>query len=122
MDGHLLKWIGFVAGWQQKYFAIEEDNFCCYCSKEDYDGRNKHRSINLANCEVSLDPDTRTQFQVKSRQKKSNEWFLKADSEKDRQSWIVALGSAKICLSDSSQLRKNLNSINRITLSTDIAE
>uniref|UniRef100_H2ZQ11 PH domain-containing protein n=1 Tax=Ciona savignyi TaxID=51511 RepID=H2ZQ11_CIOSA len=100
----LSKWIGFLSGWNEKYFVLHNGTLSCFASKDDrLNGIPAKETFNLGLCEINVDQVTPTQFELKGTVD-SKVWSLKTETAGERQKWIQALGSAKACLLDSSSL------------------
>ncbi|KAJ8332688.1 hypothetical protein SKAU_G00424770 [Synaphobranchus kaupii] len=95
MEGLLLKWTNYFSGWKPRYFVLEGLFLTYYLSKEDV-GRVFKGSMKMAVCEINVHPTDIRRFELNSPGEPS--LCLKAQSCGDRQRWLVALGSAKACL------------------------
>ncbi|XP_075757740.1 pleckstrin homology domain-containing family A member 3-like isoform X2 [Pelodiscus sinensis] len=98
MEGALLKWTNYLAGWQPRYFVLDSGILSYYDSQDDV-GKGSKGSIKMAVCEIKVHPSdpTRMELAIPGEQY----FYLKAGGAAERQKWLVALGSSKACLGDS---------------------
>ncbi|XP_071822687.1 pleckstrin homology domain-containing family A member 8-like isoform X1 [Apostichopus japonicus] len=98
MEGILYKWTNYVSGWQPRWFILDKGILAYYKSQDEV-GQGCKGSVKLACCEIDVhgtDP-TRVDLIIPGEQ----HFYVKGTSEAERQRWLVALGSAKACLTDS---------------------
>lgn len=98
MEGILYKWTNYVTGWQPRWFILDKGILAYYKSQDEV-GQGCKGSVKLACCEIlvhATDP-TRVDLVIPGEQ----HFYVKSSSEAERQRWLVALGSAKACLTDS---------------------
>lgn len=98
MEGPLFKWTNYVSGWQQRWFAIEGNTLSYYRSPDEVNDGCKG-SVKLSACDVVVHSSDLKRFDLIIG---SQRFYLRALSEADRQRWIVALGSRKVCASNDS--------------------
>jgi len=92
MEGELWKWTNYWNGWQSRWFILE-DGVLSYFKSYDEVSLGCKGSISLNVCEIVVHSNDQTRLDLNV----SNEQYLylKANSEKERQQWLIALGSAK---------------------------
>lgn len=93
MEGVLWKWTNYWNGWQTRWFVLENCVLAYYKSQEEVSQGCKG-SIKVTAAEIIVHPGgegTRMDIVVPGEQ----HFYLRALSFKDRQQWLVALGSAK---------------------------
>lgn len=98
MEGILYKWTNYVTGWQPRWFILDKGILAYYKSQDEV-GQGCKGSVKLACCKIDVhatDP-TRVELIIPGEQ----HFYVKGTSEAERQRWLVALGSAKACLTDS---------------------
>lgn len=97
MEGELWKWTNYWNGWQSRWFILDNGILSYYKSCEEVSQGCKG-SINVSACEIVVHAvdATRLDLNVSGEQY----LYLKATNEKERQQWLIALGSAKACLSN----------------------
>ncbi|KAK4875094.1 hypothetical protein RN001_011516 [Aquatica leii] len=103
MEGVLWKWTNYWNGWQTRWFVLENGVLTYYKSQEEVNKGSKG-SLKVQACEIivhSID-STRLDLDIPGEQ----HLYLKAATPQERQGWLVALGSAKACVSRS---RKDAN-------------
>ena len=100
-------------GWQSRWFILE-DGVLSYFKSYDEVSLGSKGSISLNVCEIIVHPNDSTRLDLNV----SNEQYLylKANNEKVRQQWLVALGSAKAGLANR-QRRQRISSTTSSTLS-----
>ncbi|KAF6204382.1 hypothetical protein GE061_002723 [Apolygus lucorum] len=95
MEGVLLKWTNYWNGWQTRWFVLHDGILSYYRSAEDVNqgckGSVKVSAIQIA---VSNVDSTRMDLSIPG----EKNLYLKAPSPQERQLWLVALGSAKACV------------------------
>ena len=121
MEGQLWKWTNYWNGWQSRWFILDQGILSYYKSVEEVEQGCKG-SINVSACEISPHPGdcTRLDLSIPGEQ----HIYLRAKTEKERQEWLVALGSSKACLSNrkSSVVRTSASSVSESPLSAKLAE
>ncbi|XP_053323714.1 pleckstrin homology domain-containing family A member 8 [Spea bombifrons] len=97
MEGILHKWTNYLSGWQPRWFLLRGGILSYYDSKEDA-WKGCKGSIQMAVCEIQVHPtdNTRMDLAIPGEQY----FYLKARTAAERQQWLVALGSAKACITD----------------------
>ncbi|KAM4795253.1 pleckstrin homology domain-containing family A member 3-like [Rhinophrynus dorsalis] len=98
MEGSLLKWTNYLSGWQPRYFVLDRGILSYYDSLEDV-GKGSKGSIKMAVCEIRVNHSDSSRMDLIIPREQC--FYLRAESAAERQSWLVALGSAKACLGDS---------------------
>ncbi|KGL81221.1 Pleckstrin homology domain-containing family A member 8, partial [Tinamus guttatus] len=88
----------FFPGWQPRWFLLCGGILSYYDSQEDA-WKGCKGSIQMAVCEIQVHPadNTRMDLIIPGEQY----FYLKARNAVERQKWLVALGTAKACLTDS---------------------
>lgn len=97
MEGILYKWTNYLSGWQPRWFLLCGGILSYYDSREDA-WKGCKGSIQMAVCEIQVHPtdNTRMDLAIPGEQY----FYLKARTAAERQQWLVALGSAKACITD----------------------
>ncbi|KAM4688614.1 pleckstrin homology domain-containing family A member 8 [Discoglossus pictus] len=97
MEGILYKWTNYLSGWQPRWFLLHGDILSYYDSQEDA-WKGSKGSIQMAVCEIQVNSadNTRMDLAIPGEQY----FYLKARTATERQQWLVALGSAKACITD----------------------
>ncbi|XP_018431882.1 PREDICTED: pleckstrin homology domain-containing family A member 8 [Nanorana parkeri] len=97
MEGILYKWTNYLSGWQPRWFLLCGGILSYYDSREDA-WKGCKGSIQMAVCEIQVHPtdSTRMDLAIPGEQY----FYLKARTAAERQQWLVALGSAKACITD----------------------
>ncbi|XP_046389194.1 pleckstrin homology domain-containing family A member 3-like isoform X1 [Ischnura elegans] len=93
MEGVLWKWTNYWNGWQTRWFVLENSVLAYYKSQDEVNQGCKG-SIKVSAAEIIAHPGgegTRMDIVVPGEQ----HFYLRAPSFKERQQWLVALGSAK---------------------------
>nr|CAB3264939.1 pleckstrin homology domain-containing family A member 8 [Phallusia mammillata] len=104
MEGQLYKWHGYISGWTQKYFVLQNGSICYYNTKSERDKNQPAKeTLNMGLCEIVVDPHSPAQWELRM-PVESKVWHLRTESTPERHQWIKALGSAKACLLDTSSL------------------
>ncbi|XP_051792112.1 LOW QUALITY PROTEIN: pleckstrin homology domain-containing family A member 8 [Erpetoichthys calabaricus] len=97
MEGMLYKWTNYLSGWQPRWFVLEGGTLSYYDSEDDA-WKGCKGSIKMSVCEIQVHTDnTRMDLIIPGEQC----FYLKAINAAERQKWLVALGTAKACLTDS---------------------
>lgn len=97
MEGTLWKWTNYFSGWQPRWFVLENGILSYYKSQDDVVNGCKG-SIKMAVCDVNVhgtDP-SRLDLIIPG----EAHFYVKAATPQERQQWLVALGSAKACLTN----------------------
>ncbi|XP_064408369.1 pleckstrin homology domain-containing family A member 3 isoform X5 [Latimeria chalumnae] len=103
MEGVLRKWTNYLSGWQPRYFVLDNNVLSYYDSQEDV-GKGSKGSLKMGVCEIKVHSTDLTRIDLVI---PGEQWFyLKAVNAAERQKWLVALGSAKACLTDSRTRRE----------------
>ncbi|XP_040289499.1 pleckstrin homology domain-containing family A member 8 [Bufo bufo] len=97
MEGILYKWTNYLSGWQPRWFLLCGGILSYYDSREDA-WKGCKGSIKMAVCEIQVHStdNTRMDLAIPGEQY----FYLKARTAAERQQWLVALGSAKACITD----------------------
>ncbi|CAN2389765.1 glycolipid transporter activity [Pristimantis euphronides] len=97
MEGILYKWTNYLSGWQPRWFLLCGGILSYYDSREDA-WKGCKGSIQMAVCEIQVHTtdNTRMDLAIPGEQY----FYLKARTAAERQQWLVALGSAKACITD----------------------
>ncbi|XP_075068395.1 pleckstrin homology domain-containing family A member 8 isoform X1 [Mixophyes fleayi] len=97
MEGILYKWTNYLSGWQPRWFLLCGGILSYYDSREDA-WKGCKGSIQMAVCEIQVHAtdNTRMDLAIPGEQY----FYLKAQTAAERQQWLVALGSAKACITD----------------------
>ncbi|XP_025082717.1 pleckstrin homology domain-containing family A member 8-like isoform X1 [Pomacea canaliculata] len=92
MEGVLWKWTNYLSGWQPRWFVLESGVLSYYKSQEDVNNGCKG-SIKMSACDIKVHPtdNTRLDLIIPGEQ----HYYVKAAQPQERQSWLIALGSAK---------------------------
>ncbi|XP_047667446.1 pleckstrin homology domain-containing family A member 8 [Tachysurus fulvidraco] len=97
MEGVLYKWTNYISGWQPRWFVLAGGTLSYYDSQEDA-WKGCKGSIKISVCEIQVHPSdfTRVDLTIPGEQY----FYLRAINAAERQKWLVALGTAKACLTD----------------------
>ncbi|CAM4517422.1 unnamed protein product [Lepidochelys olivacea] len=119
MEGVLYKWTNYLSGWQPRWFFLCGGILSYYDSQEDA-WKGCKGSIQMAVCEIQVHhaDSTRMDLIIPGEQY----FYLKARSAAERQKWLVALGTAKACLTDSRTQREKELTENTEALKTKMSE
>ncbi|XP_010584174.1 PREDICTED: pleckstrin homology domain-containing family A member 8 isoform X3 [Haliaeetus leucocephalus] len=119
MEGVLYKWTNYLSGWQPRWFLLCGGILSYYDSQEDA-WKGCKGSIQMAVCEIQVHPadNTRMDLIIPGEQY----FYLKARNAVERQKWLVALGTAKACLTDSRTRKEKEFTENTEALKTKMSE
>ncbi|KAJ7322450.1 hypothetical protein JRQ81_018737 [Phrynocephalus forsythii] len=119
MEGVLYKWTNYLSGWQPRWFLLAGGVLSYYDSREDA-WKGCKGSIQMAVCEIQVHStdNMRMDLIIPGEQY----FYLKAKNAADRQKWLVALGTAKACLTDIRTLKEKEYTENTEALKTKMAE
>ncbi|XP_056653268.1 pleckstrin homology domain-containing family A member 8 isoform X1 [Monodelphis domestica] len=119
MEGVLYKWTNYLSGWQPRWFLLCGGILSYYDSPEDA-WKGCKGSIQMAVCEIQVHSadNTRMDLIIPGEQY----FYLKARNVAERQRWLVALGSAKACLTDIRAQKEKEFTENTETLKTKMSE
>ncbi|XP_052549828.1 pleckstrin homology domain-containing family A member 8 isoform X2 [Tympanuchus pallidicinctus] len=119
MEGVLYKWTNYLSGWQPRWFLLCGGILSYYDSQEDA-WKGCKGSIQMAVCEIQVHPadNTRMDLIIPGEQY----FYLKARNAVERQKWLVALGTAKACLTDSRTQKEKEFTENTEALKTKMSE
>ncbi|KAK1334800.1 hypothetical protein QTO34_004368 [Cnephaeus nilssonii] len=119
MEGVLYKWTNYLSGWQPRWFLLCGGILSYYDSPEDA-WKGCKGSIQMAVCEIQVHSvdNTRMDLIIPGEQY----FYLKARSVAERQRWLVALGSAKACLTDIDAEKEQQFAENTENLKTKMSE
>lgn len=95
MEGVLWKWTNYWNGWQTRWFILDNGVLAYYKSQEEVNQGCKG-SMKVTACEIIVNPvdSTRMDLVIPGEQ----HIYLRAATSQERQQWLVALGSAKACV------------------------
>ncbi|XP_025959627.1 pleckstrin homology domain-containing family A member 8 isoform X3 [Dromaius novaehollandiae] len=110
MEGVLYKWTNYLSGWQPRWFLLCGGILSYYDSQEDA-WKGCKGSIQMAVCEIQVHPadNTRMDLIIPGEQY----FYLKARNAVERQKWLVALGTAKACLTDSRMRKEKVSTFTK---------
>ncbi|KAM9038980.1 pleckstrin homology domain-containing family A member 3 [Antechinus flavipes] len=119
MEGVLYKWTNYLTGWQPRWFVLDNGILSYYDSQDDVCKGSKG-SIKMAVCEIKVHPadNTRMELIIPGEQ----HFYMKAVNAAERQRWLVALGSAKACLTDTRAKKEKEISETNESLKTKMSE
>ncbi|XP_029445067.1 pleckstrin homology domain-containing family A member 8 [Rhinatrema bivittatum] len=119
MEGVLYKWTNYLSGWQPRWFLLCGGILSYYDSREDA-WKGCKGSIQMAVCEIQVHSadNTRMDLTIPGEQC----FYLKARNAAERQKWLVALGSAKACLTDIRTKKEKEFNKNTLTLKKKMSE
>ncbi|XP_057691262.1 pleckstrin homology domain-containing family A member 8 isoform X1 [Corythoichthys intestinalis] len=119
MEGILYKWTNYISGWQPRWFVLEGGTLSYYDSQEDA-WKGCKGSIKISVCEIQVhsSDSTRLDLTIPSEQY----FYLRAINAAERQKWLVALGTAKACLTDNRTKREKELQENTEALKTKMSE
>ncbi|KAL0985437.1 hypothetical protein UPYG_G00156860 [Umbra pygmaea] len=119
MEGILYKWTNYISGWQPRWFVLEGGTLSYYDSQEDA-CKGCKGSIKISVCEIQVHSTdfTRVDLTIPGEQY----FYLKALNAAERQKWLVALGSAKACLTDNRTRREKEHQEKTEALRTKMSE
>uniref|UniRef100_A0A8C6Y0J1 Pleckstrin homology domain-containing family A member 8 n=1 Tax=Naja naja TaxID=35670 RepID=A0A8C6Y0J1_NAJNA len=111
--------LSFFPGWQPRWFLLAGGVLSYYDSREDA-WKGCKGSIQMAVCEIQVHStdNTRMDLMIPGEQC----FYLKAKDTAERQKWLVALGTAKACLTDIRTLKEKEFTENTEMLKTKMAE
>nr|CAD7574429.1 unnamed protein product [Timema californicum] len=100
MEGVLWKWTNYWSGWQTRWFILGNGVLAYYKSQEEVNQGCKG-SMKVSACEIIVNPvdTTRMDLVIPGEQ----HIYLRAATSQERQQWLVALGSAKACVTTRSR-------------------
>ncbi|KAI1886175.1 hypothetical protein AGOR_G00211290 [Albula goreensis] len=103
MEGILYKWTNYISGWQPRWFVLDGGTLSYYDSQEDA-WKGCKGSIKISVCEIQVHATdfTRVDLTIPGEQY----FYLRAINAAERQKWLVALGTAKACLTDNRTKRE----------------
>ncbi|KAK7886258.1 hypothetical protein WMY93_025879 [Mugilogobius chulae] len=119
MEGMLYKWTNYISGWQPRWFVLEGGTLSYYDSQEDA-WKGCKGSIKISVCEIQVHStdSTRVDLTIPGEQY----FYLRALNAAERQKWLVALGTAKACLTDNRTKREKELQENTEALKTKMSE
>ncbi|XP_058866948.1 pleckstrin homology domain-containing family A member 8 isoform X2 [Acipenser ruthenus] len=119
MEGVLYKWTNYLSGWQPRWFVLVGGTLSYYDSQEDA-WKGCKGSIKMSVCEIQVhsSDNTRVDLIIPGEQY----FYLKAINAAERQKWLVALGTAKACLTDNRTKREKELHENTEALKTKMSE
>uniref|UniRef100_A0A3Q3MD74 Pleckstrin homology domain-containing family A member 8 n=1 Tax=Mastacembelus armatus TaxID=205130 RepID=A0A3Q3MD74_9TELE len=119
MEGMLYKWTNYISGWQPRWFVLDGGTLSYYDSQEDA-WKGCKGSIKISVCEIQVhsSDSTRVDLTIPGEQ----HFYLRAINAAERQKWLVALGTAKACLTDNRTKREKELQENTEALKTKMSE
>ncbi|XP_026228247.1 pleckstrin homology domain-containing family A member 8 [Anabas testudineus] len=119
MEGILYKWTNYISGWQPRWFVLDGGTLSYYDSQEDA-WKGCKGSIKISVCEIQVhsSDSTRVDLTIPGEQY----FYLRAINAAERQKWLVALGTAKACLTDNRTKREKELQENTEALRTKMSE
>ncbi|XP_049587230.1 pleckstrin homology domain-containing family A member 8 [Syngnathus scovelli] len=119
MEGILYKWTNYISGWQPRWFVLDGGTLSYYDSQEDA-WKGCKGSIKISVCEIQVhsSDSTRLDLTIPGEQY----FYLRAINAAERQKWLVALGTAKACLTDNRTKREKELQENTEALKTKMSE
>ncbi|XP_053700021.1 pleckstrin homology domain-containing family A member 8 [Synchiropus splendidus] len=119
MEGILHKWTNYISGWQPRWFVLDGGTLSYYDSQEDA-WKGCKGSIKISVCEIQVHStdSTRVDLTIPGEQY----FYLRAINPAERQKWLVALGTAKACLTDNRTKREKELQENSDALKTKMSE
>ncbi|XP_020493033.2 pleckstrin homology domain-containing family A member 8 isoform X1 [Labrus bergylta] len=119
MEGTLYKWTNYISGWQPRWFVLDGGTLSYYDSQEDA-WKGCKGSIKISVCEIQVhsSDSTRVDLTIPGEQY----FYLRAINAAERQKWLVALGTAKACLTDNRTKREKELQENTEALKTKMSE
>uniref|UniRef100_A0A671UUB2 Pleckstrin homology domain-containing family A member 8 n=1 Tax=Sparus aurata TaxID=8175 RepID=A0A671UUB2_SPAAU len=119
MEGMLYKWTNYISGWQPRWFVLDGGTLSYYDSQEDA-WKGCKGSIKISVCEIQVhsSDSTRVDLTIPGEQY----FYLRAINAAERQKWLVALGTAKACLTDNRTKREKELQENTEALKTKMSE
>ncbi|CAL8247060.1 unnamed protein product [Lota lota] len=119
MEGILHKWTNYISGWQPRWFVLDGGTLSYYDSQEDA-WKGCKGSIKISVCEIQVHSTdiTRVDLTIPGEQY----FYLRAINAAERQKWLVALGTAKACLTDNRTRREKELQENTEALKTKMSE
>lgn len=119
MEGILHKWTNYISGWQPRWFVLDGGTLSYYDSQEDA-WKGCKGSIKISVCEIQVHStdSTRVDLTIPGEQY----FYLRAINAAERQKWLVALGTAKACLTDNRTKREKELQENTEALKTKMSE
>ncbi|XP_034030902.1 pleckstrin homology domain-containing family A member 8 isoform X2 [Thalassophryne amazonica] len=119
MEGMLYKWTNYISGWQPRWFVLDGGTLSYYDSQEDaWKGCKGSLKISVCEIQVHSSDSTRVDLNIPGEQY----FYLKAINAAERQKWLVALGTAKACLTDNRTKREKELQENTEALKTKMSE
>uniref|UniRef100_A0A8C5CH48 Pleckstrin homology domain-containing family A member 8 n=1 Tax=Gadus morhua TaxID=8049 RepID=A0A8C5CH48_GADMO len=119
MEGILHKWTNYISGWQPRWFVLDGGTLSYYDSQEDA-WKGCKGSIKISVCEILVHSTdiTRVDLTIPGEQY----FYLRAINAAERQKWLVALGTAKACLTDNRTRREKELQENTEAIKTKMSE
>eukprot|EP00794_Sanderia_malayensis_P017395 gene17395-19137_t len=110
MQGILWKWTNYLSGWQPRWFILDYGVLAYYRSQDEVH-LGSRGSVKLSCCEIYVHPTDPVRLDLKI--PPENHIYLRASTPLERQQWLVALGTAKACRTDTSyeQQQQQINSM-----------
>lgn len=119
MEGMLHKWTNYISGWQPRWFVLDGGTLSYYDSQEDaWKGCKGSIKISVCEIQVNSSDSTRVDLTIPGEQY----FYLRAINAAERQKWLVALGTAKACLTDNRTKREKELQENTEALKTKMSE
>ncbi|XP_040581711.1 pleckstrin homology domain-containing family A member 8 isoform X2 [Lepeophtheirus salmonis] len=104
LRGSLWKWTNYWNGWQLRWFILDNGGTLSYFKSQEEENEGCKGSLNVSSCEIRVHPTDLLRLDISI----SGEQYiyLRANSEKERQEWLVGLGSVKACVQKSDSTRR----------------
>nr|XP_057940248.1 pleckstrin homology domain-containing family A member 8 [Doryrhamphus excisus] len=119
MEGILYKWTNYISGWQPRWFVLDGGTLSYYDSQEDaWKGCKGSLKISVCEIQVHSSDSKRLDLTIPGEQY----FYLRAINAAERQKWLVALGTAKACLTDNRTKREKELQENTEALKTKMSE
>ncbi|XP_067686261.1 pleckstrin homology domain-containing family A member 8-like [Haliotis asinina] len=108
MEGVLWKWTNYLSGWQPRWFVLDNGVLSYYKSQEDVNNGCKG-SIKMTVCDIVVHPTDAARLDLIIHGEQH--YYVKAATTKERQEWLVALGSAKAMLNNSGRAADSIDEV-----------
>ncbi|RDD41022.1 Pleckstrin homology domain-containing family A member 8 [Trichoplax sp. H2] len=95
LEGLLHKWTNYISGWQPRWFILDDGTLSYYRSEDEVD-IGCRGSFKMTSCEISTCPTDLTRIDLFV--PPGQYIYVKATTQAERQKWLVALGSSKVCI------------------------
>lgn len=92
LEGKLLKWTNYINGWQPRWFVLKGGILSYYQSRDDIN-MGCRGALKVSACDVS--PHSKDQLRLDITIPGEAYLYVRAADTKEKQKWLVALGSSK---------------------------